>query len=118
MGGLTLPPVDDGQPSSNVDGVVRASYDWSERRPCSAIVETVAIAADREPTAIEPMYEAIDPDALDGLVRSNGAVSTGASGSPDGTVELTFAFAGHDVSVDSNGEVVVRPGGERIDPET
>ena len=98
---------DGGRRRSNGDGVIRAEFDWSSKAPSTAVVEAVAIASDREPTAIEPLYGAVDPGALDALVRSNGTGSEGA----DATV--SFSFDGHDVTVNSDGTVVVRPGFRR-----
>ena len=98
---------DDGERNPDADGVIRAAFDWSSEDPTTAVVEAVAIAADREPTAIEPLYGAVDPDALDALVRSNGTAAEGA----DATV--SFPFAGHDVTVRGDGTVVVRPGSPR-----
>jgi len=86
-----------------MDDVNRAEYDWATTTPSTAVVETVAIASDREPTAIEPLYETIDPDALDALVRSNETVSS------RGDVNVTFEFAGLGVAVHGDGGVVVRP---------
>jgi len=77
---------------------VQSTYDWSETAPSTGVIETVAAAADREPMEMEPLYETIDPDALDALTRS------GAGGT-----SVQFIFAGHDVTVHSNGTVAVRP---------
>ncbi|MDR9431077.1 MAG: HalOD1 output domain-containing protein [Natronomonas sp.] len=51
------------------------------------IVRTVATEADSDPVELPPLYDAIDPDALDALVdrMSNGTVS--------------FAYAGYEVTV-------------------
>ena len=65
------------------------------------IVRRVATATDSDPLELPPLYEAIDPDTLDSLVE----------GMADG--ELSFAYAGYQVSVDSVGTVSVdvRPAG-------
>ena len=67
------------------------------------------IAFDREPTGIEPPYEDVDPDALDLLVRSDGAEPVG-----DETT-VTFEFDGRSVIVHGGGAVVVRPVESRSD---
>jgi hypothetical protein len=54
------------------------------------IVWTVATAADRDPLELPPLYDAIDPDALDALVDRMS----------DGTV--SFAYAGYEVTVRSD----------------
>lgn len=91
----------------DADGVIRAEFDWSATAPSNAVVEAVATASDREPTAIEPLYGSVDPDALDALVRSNG------TDSEDGDASVSFEHAGHDVTVHNDGSVVVRPGSRR-----
>jgi|AntRauTorcE11898_2_1112593.scaffolds.fasta_scaffold04574_6 hypothetical protein len=88
---------------SGADGAIRAEYDWTATTPTTAVIETVAIASNRKPTGIEPLYEVIDPDALDALVRSSGAES-----GDDGTA-VTFEFAGQCVTVRGGGAVMVRP---------
>jgi len=82
---------------------VRADYDWTAIPPSTAVIETVAIALDRKPTGTEPLYEAVDPDALNTLIRST---------DPDlAEDELTvmFRFAGQSVTVHVGGTVVVQP---------
>ena len=83
--------------------MIRAEYDWTSTTPSTAVIETVAVASDREPTGIEPLYEVIDPDALDALVRSNGDEPVG-----EGTT-VSFEFTGQSVAVHGGGSVVVRP---------
>ena len=57
-------------------GTVRAQYEWASMPPSIAVVETIAVALDRKETAFEPMYESVDPDALDALLQSNGSSAT------------------------------------------
>lgn len=90
--------------SSRADGAVRAQYEWSSTTPSTAVVETVAVAANCEPEALDPLYNYIDPDALDVIIRSRKSSSTG----DDATV--SFVFDGQRITVHSSGEVVVRTG--------
>jgi hypothetical protein len=53
--------------------------------------------------AIKPLYDSVDPDALDALVRGNGW------GTNNGDVTVTFTLDGHEVRVRSDGVVIVRP---------
>lgn len=94
---------DDEGSGSDANGTIRTEFDWSVETPTTAVVETVAVAASREPVALEPLYETVDPDALDTLVRSREKNST------DGGVAVTFAFDGYEITVHSDGTVVVRP---------
>lgn len=82
--------------------VVRTEVNWSSSSPVTGVVETVAVAADRDPTEMEPLQERVDAEALNSLVRSDG---TG----PGGEVHVSFVFAEHLVSVHGTGEIVVRP---------
>jgi hypothetical protein len=87
-------------PAPGSDGIVRAEYDWASTSPSTAVVETVAVALDRAATTLDPLYESVDPDALDALVRS--------SEPPARYVTVSFGFAGQQVTVHGTGEVVVR----------
>lgn len=102
---------DDDMPASRTRGTIQAEFDWSDVRPSTAVVEMVATAANREPTALEPLYETVDPDALDTLVRSMGANSI------DGDATVTFPFEGYQVVVRRDGRVVVRPDEARGESE-
>jgi hypothetical protein len=80
--------------------VVAASYQWSGHEDVSAeIIAAVADATDRDPSAVQPLYTVIDPDALDALF------SYGQSTAWSGT--LSFELDGHRVSVDHTGEITV-----------
>ena len=66
----------DGTESNGADGTVRARYEWASTPPQIAVIETIAVALDRETTALEPLYEFVDPEALDALLRSNDSSAT------------------------------------------
>jgi len=76
----------------------RTSAPASER-----VVERVAAESNRDALELPPLYDAVDPDALDALVE----------GLSEGEVE--FCYAGYEVSVNSDGAVaaIERPAGER-----
>lgn len=84
------------------DGSLRHTYDWEVTRPSAAVVEMVAIAADREPFGLQPLFDAIDPEALDALVASDGTERAADT-------FVSLRYAGHDVTVRSDGEVAVSP---------
>lgn len=98
------------------DGSVRlvkeADLDWQdgechyratdEQSPSEAVIGALNKCLERENghvpvTEQPPLFEAIDPDALDALVTSLEA---------QGSVQ--FAYCGHIVTVESDGKVVVR----------
>ncbi|MFD1685311.1 HalOD1 output domain-containing protein [Halobellus litoreus] len=59
------------------------------------IVEHVASATDTDPLELPPLYESIDPDALNALVAG------------PGDVEITFPYAGREVCVESGGAISI-----------
>lgn len=81
---------------------VRMQFDWSSKNPSTAVVETVAAAANSELNEIEPLYTYIDPEALDALVspRSMNRCQT--------TDAVSFSYDEYDVTVLRSGEVSVR----------
>ena len=88
---------------SGSDGAIRAEYDWTATPASIAVIEMVAAACDTEPTQLGPLYEAVDPDALNSLVRS-----TGYGPAADGST-VKFEVADRSVTVHGDGAVVVRP---------
>lgn len=69
--------------------------------PSICVVETVADALETDPTELGPLYEAVDPDALDRLFEAPHRFASG---------RVTFRFEGCNVTVDADGWVVVSPG--------
>lgn len=67
------------------------------------IVRVMAVAHDTDPTALPPVYEAIDPDALEAVLTSLAANAPAESG----TVE--FAYDDHTVTVESSGAIHLAP---------
>lgn len=70
-------------------------------QPCTAIVEAVAAATGREHTDLPPLFDSIDTDSLNTIVF-------GRSGQTDGPIRVTFPYADVDVTIGSDGEIVVR----------
>ncbi len=68
--------------------------------PSTTIVEMVADRDGVDPLRIEPLYETIDPEALDALVGPD-------SGSPHAPVEITFEYCEYHVVVASDGTVEI-----------
>lgn len=85
------------------ENVYRASFDSSATEPSVAVVEVLAAVRGTKPAALEPLYDSIDPDALDQFFEGRGAAArtTGFS--------IRFAHAGYEVAVRSEGIVEVRP---------
>lgn len=85
------------------DSALSASANPFTEQVSTEVVTAVADAKCLDPTDLPPLYDAIDPDALDRLFRSE--VQNGASG----TVKVQFTFAGCDVVVDTENRVTVTP---------
>lgn len=75
--------------------------DSGERDVSTTIVLAVARASGTPPTDLPPLYDYVDPEALDALVAHS-------TGRPDRTdLTITFSFSGYEVTVHEDGEVVV-----------
>ncbi|PSP55970.1 hypothetical protein BRC82_03115 [Halobacteriales archaeon QS_1_67_19] len=69
----------------------------------AAVIEAVAEAADRDPAELgTPLYDQIDPDALDNLFSDR------HNGMPRGSGHVVFTLLDYEVTVYSDGHVVVR----------
>jgi hypothetical protein len=69
--------------------------------PSQAVVERVAAREGVDHTDLTPLFEAIDPDALDALVTTSGPKQT--------PVHVTFRYQGYDVRIAGGGSVTVTP---------
>ena len=88
-------------------GTYRVPFDPSgPRSVAEVVVEGVASVQDVEPTALSPVHDVVDPEALDRIVAS------AAGGLRRGRVVVTFQYVDYEVTV-FPGEVRLRPeGGE------
>ncbi len=84
----------------------RDTYDWTATLPSAGVVETVATTTGRDPLALPQLYDSVETDALDSLVRASGC-----------SLSVTFGFAGCEVTAESDGTVTVRPLDADDDPE-
>lgn len=78
---------------SGVVGEPRRSPD----RVSDAVVDAVADAESTDPTALPPLYAAVEPDSLNRLVPSENERS----------MRVSFEYAGYDVVVTGAGDVTV-----------
>ena len=72
----------------------------------SAVVLAVADATDTSPFELPPLYDSIDPDALDAVFQS------GVDGRSRSEISVTFTMAGCTVTVDASAVTVT------VDSET
>lgn len=82
------------------DRRIRSEWDGSER-PSIALVKAVAALTGRDPMTMPPLYESIDPDALNALVTARETEQTA-------TVDLSFVYDGVAVRIDSDGALDVQ----------
>ncbi|WP_440766640.1 HalOD1 output domain-containing protein [Natronorubrum sp. DTA7] len=79
-------------------------------RASEAIVTAVAALTGDATVELSPLYEAVEPDSLDSLVRH-------ARRSDDaGVHQLWFTYEGFDIGVQSNGEIRIRRGPVAAEP--
>ncbi len=75
-----------------------------------AVIDAVAEAADTDPTELPPLYESVDPDALDALFGRDG-------GRGDAALSLSFTVDSWNVFVRADGKVRVCDDTQPTDPE-
>lgn len=88
---------------TDADHDPRASHDENETAtetgqsgsPSLHVIQAIADATDADPATMPPLYDAVDPDALDAVLDA------------DATVEVVFEYDGRAIEVTGDGEVVV-----------
>ena len=98
---------DEDSPSSDAGmprETIQNQYEWSAIEPSTAVVKTVVLAANCGYQELSPLYEWIDPDALDAMIAPPLAQNTGTGAS------ISFTYTGYFVTVHSTGAVHVAPG--------
>lgn len=80
-------------------GIYRAEYDQATTPASIAVIAAVSDAFDVNPVELEPLYDRLDPDALDGCIR--------AKDTTNGPVHISFGFEEHEITVSSDGVVTV-----------
>lgn len=79
------------------------TYGWGESSVAIAVIEAVAAEAECEPDELTPLYDVIDPDALERFFES------GTEGErPERRV--VFEYGGHVVTVSGDGRIEVTGG--------
>ncbi|WP_049927262.1 HalOD1 output domain-containing protein [Halopiger goleimassiliensis] len=74
------------------------SFDWHDSPTVSyAVVMAVSEVTDAAPDALEPLYDALDPDALNRLLEHWSARPGDAGGS------LEFEYGAYSIVVEANG---------------
>ena len=81
----------------------RATFKHGEMAPSMAVVHLMAGICEEEPTALKPLNEVVDVDALDQFIRPQQADAQ------TGDRSASFPYYGHDVTVRSYGLVKATP---------
>lgn len=83
------------------EGVYRASFDGSATDPSIAVVDV--LSAVRGSESLEPLYESIDPDALDQFFEGCSAAARTTDFS------IRFTHGGYEVTIRSEETIEVTP---------
>lgn len=81
---------------------LRTRRDWEESSPLGAVIQSVAVATGQDPMSLPTLNEVIDPDALDALCRHRNGTDS------DDIIQVSFTYAGCEVTVESDGTVMVQ----------
>lgn len=84
-------------------GAYRVKFSYGSDPPSLVLCEAIASITDEDPLELEPLFDVIDPDALDSLF-----VPT-TSGESRGDGSVSFTFHGFDVEVKSYGLIEIEP---------
>lgn len=80
------------------DSEPQHGFEWTTADgPSSAVVQAVSTVADEDPLDIEPLYDVVDPDALDTLFTQ----SQYYHGPPNGSIQ--FEYHSYTVVIKANG---------------
>ncbi|WP_226482057.1 HalOD1 output domain-containing protein [Natrinema amylolyticum] len=79
-----------------------STFDPDDDRPSEAVVTAVATLCESEPAELPPLYEVVDPDALDSFVEHAQRAADA------GTHRVWFTYEGFDVGVRTDGEIRIR----------
>lgn len=90
------------QYSSDTD-TYRASFGDDTESVWTAVVSTVAVVAETEPTDLPPLYSVIDPSTLEDLIEPSGP------GPPRSDISVSFTYDEYTVTVHNCGIIAVEP---------
>jgi hypothetical protein len=77
-------------------------FDWTDNESVStAVIEAVARVSDEHATDLAPLYESVDPDALDTLFSEPIDDSQGVR-------SVEFRYESHQVAVEASGDGWIR----------
>lgn len=87
-----------------MDGTSSANWTTGDELPLShRVVTAVADAVDADPLELEPLYDVVDPEALDRIFDHRSSSERLGNGC------VSFTMADCDVTIDGTGEIDVTP---------
>lgn len=89
---------DDTAGTNRIGSVARFQNDWERDDPTTAVVESVAAAAECDVESLGPLYDRIDPDALNALF----------GGGVGSELRVQLRYEGYEVTLYADGLVTVR----------
>lgn len=98
---VTTPSTDEALESLSYDRdteTYRVEYDTGATAASAAVIAALAEILDKCPTSLEPLYGAVETDALDALVRERWATDD---------VSVTFVASGFEVTVGGGGYITL-----------
>lgn len=94
----------DGAPSGPTTNQTRIQRNWhGEGTPAGSVTDAIATVTGTPPLGLQPLYESIDPDALDRILEAGSASPSGRS-----TLTVSFRHAGCAVTITADGQLTVR----------
>lgn len=81
--------------------VFHVSFDPATESPTQVVTEAAAVIHNEDPEELGPLYEAVDPEALDDPVTPPGDDHSGVE-------EIQFVYAGLEVVLESEGNAWLR----------
>ena len=80
---------------------VHTQFDQEKTSASMAVIATLADVLDTDPVELDPLYSAVDPDELDGLVRVHDLT--------EGDSHVSFTHEGYAITVHSYGVISITP---------
>jgi len=81
----------------------RVTYDQSDVSPSAAVVAAIATVTDADPTEMRPLYDSVDPDALDTVLE--------ASSGQQRPISVTIDVGEYEIEISNDGIVDIDPPG-------
>jgi hypothetical protein len=99
----TLSSVEDNIVFDETTDTFHSRFDPELTNPTEAVVLVLAEVTRTDPSKMDPLFRAVDPEAMDEILGSH------LSEAATGALKVTFHYQGHLVSVTGSGTITVSP---------